>query len=108
MNTGRRLTASQWFAISVIVLVLVGVVGTVASVIALVNLNDARVQLTDRLSPAAITASDLRASLIDQETGVRGYALSSEEQFLQPVRRRAPQRGRRAGAARSPLTPGRV
>ncbi len=84
MSTGRRLTASQWFAISVIVLVLVGVVGTVASVIALVNLNDARVQLTDRLSPAAITAADLRASLIDQETGVRGYALSGEEQFLQP------------------------
>ncbi len=84
MSRGRRLTASQWFAISVVLLVIVGVVGTVASVLALVNLNDARVRLTDRLSPAAITASDLRASLIDQETGVRGYALSGEEQFLQP------------------------
>jgi signal transduction histidine kinase len=78
------LTASQWFAISVVALVVIGVLGTVASVVALSGLGDARVQLTDRLSPAAITTADLKASMIDQETGVRGYALSGDESFLDP------------------------
>ena len=104
MSGRRRLTASQWFAISVVALVVVGVLGTVASVVALAGLGDARVQLTDRLSPAAITAADLKASMIDQETGVRGYALSGDESFLDPYEagrqttRRA--RDRPAGALR--------
>ena len=53
MSDRRRLTASQWFAIAVVALVVVGVLGTVASVIALARLGDARIQLTDRLSPAS-------------------------------------------------------
>ena len=84
MSARRRLTASQWFAIAVIALVAIGVLGTVASVLALVRLGDARVQLTDRLSPAAISAADLRAAMIDQETGVRGYALTGDQSFLDP------------------------
>jgi signal transduction histidine kinase len=84
VSARRRLTASQWFAISVVALVLVGVLGTVASTIAIVRLGDARVELTERLSPAAITASDLKAALLDQETGVRGFTLGAEERFLAP------------------------
>jgi signal transduction histidine kinase len=82
----RRLTASQSFAIAVALLVIVGVLGTVASLIALNNLNHARVQLTDRLSPAVISASDFRSALIDQETGVRGYALAADPTYLEPYR----------------------
>ncbi len=59
-------------------------VGTVASVVALRGLNDARVLLTDELSPAAITAADLKAALVDQETGVRGFTLTGEQRFLEP------------------------
>ncbi|MDA0166765.1 CHASE3 domain-containing protein [Solirubrobacter ginsenosidimutans] len=84
MSARRRLTASQSFAIAVALLVVVGVLGTVASLIALSNLNDARVQLTDRLSPAVISASDFRSALIDQETGVRGYALTGDPTYLDP------------------------
>jgi signal transduction histidine kinase len=84
VSARRRLTASQSFAIAVALLVVVGVLGTVASLLALSNLNDARVQLTDRLSPAVISASDFRSALIDQETGIRGYALTGDESFLQP------------------------
>ena len=90
----RRLTASQWFASAVVALVVVGVLGTVTSMIALHGLNTARVQLADRLSPAAITAADLRAALIDQETGVRGYALTGDDTFLEPF-----DDGRREAAA---------
>jgi signal transduction histidine kinase len=84
VSTRRRLTASQWFAISVVALVFVGVLGTIASVVAITRLSDARIELTDRLSPAAITASDLKAALLDQETGVRGFTLGAEDRFLEP------------------------
>jgi signal transduction histidine kinase len=82
VSARRRLTASQSFAIAVALLVFVGVLGTVASLIALSNLNDARVRLTDRLSPAVIGASDFRSALIDQETGIRGYALTADPSYL--------------------------
>ncbi|HET6547321.1 MAG TPA: ATP-binding protein [Solirubrobacter sp.] len=82
----QRLTASQWFAISVVALVFVGTVGTVASVLALGRLTDARVEVTDRLSPAAIAAGELKAAFLDQETGVRGYALTADARFLDPYR----------------------
>jgi signal transduction histidine kinase len=67
------------------------VVGTIASLIALHNLSDARVALADRLDPAAITASDLKAALVDQETGVLGFALTGQESFLAPYDSGGPQ-----------------
>jgi signal transduction histidine kinase len=80
----RSLRASQWFALAVAALALIGVIGTVASVVALSRLSDAREQLADRLDPAAITAEHLLAAMVDQETGVRGYALSGDDGFLAP------------------------
>jgi signal transduction histidine kinase len=90
----RSLRASQWFALAVGLLVLVGVVGTVASVIALNGLSDAREDLADRLDPTAITAQSLVSAMLDQETGVRGYALSGDRGFLAPY-----EAGRPAAAA---------
>jgi len=82
----RRLTANQWFAIAVALLVFVGVLGTVASAISLSRLSNARERLADRLDPAAITAEQLRAALIDQETGIRGFMLGRDDRFLDPYR----------------------
>jgi CHASE3 domain sensor protein len=45
---------------------------------------DARNRILDRVDPAALTARDVFAALVDQETGVRGYALAHNEQFLDP------------------------
>jgi signal transduction histidine kinase len=45
---------------------------------------DARQSVLDHVDPAAIQARDLFAALVDQETGVRGYALSRDDQFLVP------------------------
>ena len=77
---------SQWFALAVGVLVFVGVVGTVASVIALGRLSSARTALADRLDPASIEAETLLAAMVDQETGVRGYALVGRGRYLEPYR----------------------
>jgi signal transduction histidine kinase len=82
----RRLRAGQWFRRAVGLLVIVAIVGTVRNIFVINDLGDARVELTDRLSPAAIAAGDLTAAMLDQETGVRGYALSGEERFLEPYR----------------------
>ena len=38
----------------------------------------------DRYDPALLASQNLLTALINQETGVRGYALSSNQQFLQP------------------------
>ncbi|NUR85962.1 MAG: HAMP domain-containing protein [Nonomuraea sp.] len=37
-----------------------------------------------RISPARIEAAQLQSSLIDQETGVRGFLLTGNQEFLQP------------------------
>jgi signal transduction histidine kinase len=67
-------------------LVIVAIVGTVRNVFVLDDLSDARVDLTDRLSPAAVASGDLTVAMLDQETGVRGYALSGDDRFLEPYR----------------------
>jgi signal transduction histidine kinase len=41
---------------------------------------------TQRTFPARVAASELLTSLVDQETGLRGFALTGDEQFLGPYR----------------------
>jgi len=56
----------------------------VITAVAMAQLTEARVDLADRLDPAATTSGGLLAALLDQETGLRGYALTGQEQFLAP------------------------
>jgi signal transduction histidine kinase len=60
-------------------LLAIGVGGT-----ALADLNTARGRVVNTLDPAALHASQLEAALLNQETGVRGYALSAQPSFLRP------------------------
>ena len=48
---------------------------------------DVRNDLLDRIDPSRVTVADLRAAVIDQETGVRGYAITLDERFLEPYER---------------------
>jgi signal transduction histidine kinase len=41
---------------------------------------------TQRTFPARVAASQLLTSLVDQETGLRGYALTRDARFLEPYR----------------------
>jgi signal transduction histidine kinase len=52
--------------------------------IALSRLADARANVVDRIDPALQQAMRLESALVDQETGVRGYALGAEERVLNP------------------------
>ena len=51
---------------------------------ALANLTSARNRVVNTLDPAAFHASQLEVELLNQETGVRGYALSAQPAFLGP------------------------
>jgi signal transduction histidine kinase len=53
---------------------------------------DIRNDLLNRIDPARVTLADLRAAVLDQETGVRGYVLTGDQRFLEPYTR-----GRDAG-----------
>jgi len=97
----RRFTTSQWFALAASALAFVTAVGTSLGVIAIVRLTDARNTVLDRNGPAVLAQLQLATALIDQESGVRGYALSGRELFLDPYRSgRAVERAQLATLAR--------
>jgi hypothetical protein len=48
------------------------------------GLLDARNRLVNRFDPAVLAARDLGAAMVDQDTGVRGYALTARDDFLAP------------------------
>ncbi|MEU5097989.1 CHASE3 domain-containing protein [Streptomyces sp. NPDC020996] len=60
------------------------VVGTVIGARLLGQTADITDRLTDRVLPAQTEAYRLQAALVDQETGVRGYAIAADRQFLEP------------------------
>jgi len=60
-------------------LLAIGVGGT-----ALADLTTARNRVVNTLDPAAFHASQLEVELLNQETGVRGYALGAQLLFLKP------------------------
>ena len=63
-------------------LLAIGVGGT-----ALADLTSARDRVVNTLDPAALRASQLEVELLNQETSVRGYALSAQPPFLAPYYR---------------------
>jgi signal transduction histidine kinase len=97
-----RLRLGEWFALSIGLLVLVAIAGLVAGLLALSRLADARGDAVDRIDPALTAALRLQAALLNEETGVRGYALTRDETFLEPYRRGRTEE-RAAGAVLAPL-----
>ena len=59
-------------------------IGIVVVSISFSNLLSARRQLFERLEPALVQTEKLRTSLLDQETGIRGYAQTHDQRFLEP------------------------
>jgi signal transduction histidine kinase len=76
---------------------LVALAAGVIAGVALHTLSASKQQVINVADPASIQALRLDAGLVNQETGVRGYALSAKESFLQPyVSGLAQQRGAEA------------
>jgi signal transduction histidine kinase len=80
----RRWTLFRRLTLTFIVLGTLVVAGAVAAAVSLARLNSAQHRQVDRLDPAIQSTTDLFISLLNQETGLRGYALTRNRTFLQP------------------------
>jgi signal transduction histidine kinase len=81
------LTVQAWI---LLVLACLGVFMTVSAAVGYHQLHRTA-QVSDHLltevSPAAVQAYRLQTALLDQETGVRGYLITGDRQFLEPYNR---------------------
>jgi signal transduction histidine kinase len=80
----RRWSLRRWVAVVSVVSLLVMAGAIAAGALGLHRLSGARVELVDRLDPALLSAQKLSVALVDEETGVRGYAISGVPAFLEP------------------------
>jgi signal transduction histidine kinase len=79
-----QLTVRGWQAV---VLCSVGVMvlaGAVVGGVLLRQTDETSRELIDGIQPARVAACELQAALRDQETGVRGYLIGADRQFLTP------------------------
>jgi signal transduction histidine kinase len=81
---GTGWPAGRLVAVGIAVMTVFSVAAIVIGALALSGLGSARHQVVTRLDPASFQASQLEVALLNQETGVRGYALSGQRVFLQP------------------------
>ncbi|MEV4253573.1 CHASE3 domain-containing protein, partial [Spirillospora sp. NPDC049652] len=78
------LTVRSWFVLAA---VLVGVLTVTAAIVVNGQLGRtarASDRLVETIAPAQVEASRLQVAMLNQETGVRGYALSGDQRFLEP------------------------
>ncbi|MFI5630144.1 ATP-binding protein [Streptomyces sp. NPDC051664] len=79
-----RLSVQNWVHLILAGFVLVVCGCLVVGGLVLARISDRTTELVDRIQPARSTAFQLQNALLDQETGVRGYALSGDKTFLEP------------------------
>jgi signal transduction histidine kinase len=82
-------TAAHWplrriINVSVAAVALFSVAAILVGGIALTNLAESRERVVGRIDPALLQSLRLEAALVDQETGVRGYALGANDSLLRP------------------------
>jgi len=80
----QRLTVSGWFTLSAVVLAILALVAITAGILAISRLDSARSRVVSGVDPTSLSADQLLIGFLNQETGVRGYALSGQTVFLQP------------------------
>lgn len=83
----RRLTVQGWFLLAVTALCLMTLFAGGVAATMLSRTTETGDHLIDEVSPARTQAFRLQAALLDQETGIRGYLLTADEDALEPYRR---------------------
>ena len=86
---GRRPAASPWplgriIGGAVLLMAVLSLAAVVTGALALAHLDNERQRIETTIDPAALAAQQLYSALLNQETGVRGYALSGQPAFLAP------------------------
>lgn len=79
-----QLTVRGWLFVVLSSMGLLMLAGAVAGALLLDRIDDVSHAVNDELAPARLAAFELQAALRDQETGVRGYAITADRRFLTP------------------------
>ena len=82
--SAKRWPLSRITGVVLTIMLLFSVAAVVAGGIALLRLHDDRQRVIGVLDPAALEAQQLDTAMLNQETGVRGYALTGQRSFLKP------------------------
>ncbi|WP_051023029.1 sensor histidine kinase [Nocardia pneumoniae] len=83
-TTVGRLTAQGWLQLVLAVMVLLVIVGAIAGGQVIAHTNRVTDRLLSQTMPAAAEAYRLESALVNQETGLRGYAIAADSRFLEP------------------------
>ena len=88
-SAGQRLASSPWplgriIGGTVLFMVVFSLAAVATGALALAHLDQERQRIESTIDPAALAAQQLYSALLNQETGVRGYALSGQPSFLAP------------------------
>ncbi|MDX8028600.1 ATP-binding protein [Lentzea sp. BCCO 10_0856] len=84
MTLPEKLPASRLLIGIVAVLLAMTAVAIASTVVALDALGDTRARSVDQIEPAGRRAKDLNRALLNEETGLRGFVLTAEDDFLTP------------------------
>ncbi|WP_406012255.1 CHASE3 domain-containing protein [Streptomyces sp. NBC_00984] len=79
-----RLSVQHRVHLILAVLVLIVCAGSIVGGLVLSRISDRTTELVDRIQPARSSSFQLQNALLDQETGVRGFALTGDATFLRP------------------------
>ncbi|MFC4534805.1 sensor histidine kinase [Sphaerisporangium dianthi] len=80
--TWPRLSTRSWFTATLATTALLLAISAVAGTWALSRSTFTFDQMTQRVSPGLLSAERLRGALLDQETGVHGYIVSGQQDFV--------------------------
>ncbi|MDG3013779.1 CHASE3 domain-containing protein [Corynebacteriales bacterium D3-21] len=78
------LTVQGWLNLVLSIMAVLICAGAVAGAVSLTRSSQVTDELTGTLLPARAAAYQFQSSLLNQETGVRGYALTGDPSFLEP------------------------
>ncbi|MFQ6392994.1 sensor histidine kinase [Nocardia sp. KC 131] len=79
-----RLTVQAWFQLVLGLMALLVVIGAIVGAQLIAQTNRVADQLLDEIQPAAAETYLLQSALVNQETGIRGYVITADRQFLEP------------------------
>jgi signal transduction histidine kinase len=79
-----QLTVRGWQFLVLLSMGLLVLAGAVAGAMLLDRTDAVTSEMVEGIQPARVSATQLQAALRDQETGVRGYLISADRQFLSP------------------------
>jgi len=80
----KQFTVRGWLALVLSTMGLLVLLGAVIGAVLLDRTDELARELRDNIQPARVSAYQLQSALRDQETGLRGYLISADRQFLGP------------------------